>query len=377
MPPKRQLSKSAPSTGDSTSRSKRTKTPKSIAKIPDVPIKIHVGSDDPAGEVYIHRSRLERVSPWFRRQATHCEVIELDNVTVTTLQAFYTWVYDRHVVVDGMEEEMDKVKLNNNETTSKRPTVETSHATASSQSKVIDGTEEEMDNAKLDDHNPTNKRPTAETSHATASSQSKVVDLTEDSDDDVSEDEDAGKSDENSSTAHSSSEDVLPWYMTAGHDTRDQIFGQLTHLYSFGTTHEIADFSFAVVLAWQRFSYKTSTYPCATFINHICQRVSLKSGLMQYVINCYANYIPVEDVIEEESRWKTIPSDFLTEVFIVSLEQPKLWGLGPNEEWCEYHNHDSDEAERSCLERERRPEDPRTWFSDDLATPARGCGPRM
>ncbi|KAH7085129.1 hypothetical protein BKA63DRAFT_574194 [Paraphoma chrysanthemicola] len=265
MTSKRQLSKSTPSMGDSTSRKKRTKTLKSIAKAPDVPIKIHVGGDDDlAGEVYIHRSRLEQVSPWFKRVATHIEVIELDNVNVTTLQAFYTWVYDRCIVVDGMEEELGKVKLDVNDSA--------------------------------------NNCPTVETGHATASSQSMVVDLTGGSDDDMSEAEDAGESDEASSTAHSSSEVALPWYMTAGLDTRGQIFGQLTDLYSFGTTYEIADFSIAVVLAWQRFSFRTSTYPCTTIIHHICQRVSLKSELMLYIIDCYAHYIPAESIMEARCR---------------------------------------------------------------------------
>lgn len=96
-----------------------------------------LGTGGSAFAVHVNRSRLERVVLLFKRKATHCEAIEFDNVDMTTLQAFYPWVYNRRNSLDGLDEEMDNGKFDADNTANHSPIVGTSRATASSQSLVV------------------------------------------------------------------------------------------------------------------------------------------------------------------------------------------------------------------------------------------------
>jgi hypothetical protein len=292
-----------------------------------------VGNGDSASTVYIHRSRLDKVSPWFKRIAAHSEVIELDHVSAETLQAFYAWVYDDRIVVKGLQEEMDNSEASHEDT----------------------GDDSEMDEAKS----------------PSATKDRRVVDLTEGSDDGMDEggtdgDEGADVDGSTSSTVAELDSEHLPWYLTSSLDKRGVIFGRLLDLYAFSVTYEVTDFKVAAVIAWQRFSYATSTSPSATVIRNICMAIPLASGLVQYLTGCYAYHIGAENIKKDRSRWKTLPSDFLTEVLILALgrteEDPAQTYLEdpnePNHRWCKYHDHGSEDAEDACRSAEGRQDDP-------------------
>tara|TARA_R110002003_G_scaffold448_12_gene19895 strand:- start:1865 stop:2782 length:918 start_codon:yes stop_codon:yes gene_type:complete len=295
-----------------------------LSNTTDIPIKIQVGDVDSARSVYVHRSRLEKVSPWFKRSASPSDEIELDNVGIETLQVFYIWVYDHRIVVDGMQKAMNEGK---------------GYGTS------VAG-----------------RSTTTGNCHTKANVQSVVVDLTEDSEYDTTGDEDTGdsESDTNSTTVETSSIDTLPWYTTADLSPRERVFGQLIDLYAFGTTYEVADFSVAVVLAWQRFCHATSLHLGTTIINEVCQRVSLTSGLAQYMMVSCARYLTAELIKGEKAGWTKVSSAFHTEVLILVFEQ--LHGDGnhikPDRHWCEYHDHDSEESRRACAELAGRADDP-------------------
>jgi hypothetical protein len=71
-------------------------------------MKIQVEDANHTGTVYIHHSRLAKVSTWCARMTARSDVIKLDSVRDGTVQAFYEWVYEGRLVVAGMREEMDE-----------------------------------------------------------------------------------------------------------------------------------------------------------------------------------------------------------------------------------------------------------------------------
>jgi hypothetical protein len=72
-----------------------------------VKLYVRTASARPRGQVFIQRSRLEKVSPWFKRAAAYQDAIELGQVTANTLRAFEAWIYDDVMRVEGLQEEMD------------------------------------------------------------------------------------------------------------------------------------------------------------------------------------------------------------------------------------------------------------------------------
>jgi hypothetical protein len=292
-----------------------------------------VGNSDSASAVYIHRSRLDKVSPWFKRMAAHSGVIELNHVSAETLEAFYVWVYDNRIVVEGLQEDMDDSEASDEDT----------------------GDDSKMDEAKSPSA-PKNRR---------------VVDLTEGSDDGMDEKETGGDEggDVDGSTSSTVAEldsEHLPWYLTSSLGKRGVTCGQLLDLYIFSVMYEVTGFKVAAVIAWQRLNYATSTSPSATVIRNVCMAIPLASGLVQYLIGCCAYHIGAENIKKDRSRWKTLPSDFLTEVVILALgrteedlaqtyfEDPNE----PNHRWCKYHDHGSEDAEDACRNAEGRQDDP-------------------
>jgi hypothetical protein len=69
----------------------------------DFPVVIQAGPGDSGHRVYIHRRRLDKASTWFNRNAANDQVLKLEDVSAQTLQAFYSWVYDRVVTIDGLQ----------------------------------------------------------------------------------------------------------------------------------------------------------------------------------------------------------------------------------------------------------------------------------
>jgi hypothetical protein len=187
------------------------------------------------------------------------------------------------------------------------------------------------------------------------------VDLTEDSEYDTTGDEDTGDSDSDttSTTVELSSIDALPWYTTVDLNPRERIFGQPIDLYAFGTTCEVADFSVAVVLAWQRFCHAISLHVGTTIINEVCQHVSLTSGLAQYVMVSCARYFTADLIKGKKVGWTKVLSAFHTEVLNLAFEELRGDGnhIEPDRRWCEYHDHDSEESRRLCADLEGRADD--------------------
>lgn len=255
-----------------------------------MPIKIQAGDGYQPFIVYVHRSRLDKVSTWFKGQTAHSDTIELE-VRAETLQAFYTWVYEDRIEVDGLEAEMKKA----------------------CKSSVLDGPSKSLK------------------SEATiAAIKGAVVDLTEDSESDsTEEDEDAATKDgelDDGGIAEEENEDVsdttvehldgenqdLPWYLASSLNHRAQCFGRLAELYTFGIWYEITAFKVAVILACQRLLRSTERYPSATVIRNVCLAVPLTSGLMQYSIEWHAYYVNAADVRVKIAKYTTLPSEFLT-----------------------------------------------------------------
>lgn len=220
------------------------------SSVPDIPIKLQVGQGETTSVVYIHRSRLEKVSLWFKRTTTHVEVIELDHVSVETLQTFYKWVYEDCVDVEGLEEEMAK--------------------------REEDSENQNEGNRHTNGNGVSNERSSA------------VIDLTQDSEElDTDSEQDGDEDKRAKSTTPSTSDgggEELYWYQTASLDTRGQIFGRLLDLYTFGVTYEVPSFKLDVMLTWQRFSYRKSIYPCATVVRNVNDCLAITSGLVQYII---------------------------------------------------------------------------------------------
>ncbi|CAO2658744.1 Nn.00g064670.m01.CDS01 [Neocucurbitaria sp. VM-36] len=321
----------SPATESPTKLAARKKRNKAPASVPDVPIKIQVGEGEAASVVYIHRSRLDKVSPWFKRTAAHTEVIELDHVSAETLQTFYKWVYEEIVDMDGLEEEMEKGSEDNeSEAAVKHNANSTSQVGLSEGNVVVDLTDD------------------------VESSLSSIADEEEDNDED--EEDDHSKS----ATVTTLDGEDLPWYLTSSLNIRGQLFGRLLDLYIFSSTYEIPAFKLDVMLTWQRFSHATDTYPCATVIRNVIQRVPTASGLVQYLIGCYAHYVEIEDLKKNRHRWKTVQSEFLTEVLILALERAEKDDAGnePNYRWCEYHEHESEGEKATCQRKDGRKGDP-------------------
>jgi len=114
------------------------------------------------------------------------------------------------------------------------------------------------------------------------------------------------------------------------------------------------------MLAWQRFSYKTKTHPCATVILNVCRAVPLTSGLVQYLVGCYAHHIEPDEIKNDRNRWKTRPSDFLTETLILALGRVED-DADENDAtncWCKYHNHQGDEEKSACQDMKGGVDDP-------------------
>jgi hypothetical protein len=195
---------------------------------------------------------------------------------------------------------------------------------------------------------------------APSRSATEVVDLTQGAD------EDEVENDDSENTTSTLDDTDLPWYLTSSLNTRGRIFGRLLDLYIFASTYEVPKFKLAVILTWQCFPHTTATYPCETVIYNVCGRLPLSSGLVQYLIACYAHNIHVDDIKEDRLRWKEIPSDFLTEVVIVALErvEDEDEGRKPKSRWCNFHEHETEELKTPCLKRreEAREIDPDVWY---------------
>jgi hypothetical protein len=281
----------------------------------------------------IHRSRLAKVSQWFKRTAAHTEVIELDHVSGETVQAFYHWVYEDRVV-EGLEEEMEKGDDRS------------------------DSEEEDDDRTNMDLYEAPSTRAT------------EVVDLTEGAD------EDEAENDDSENTTPILDDTDLPWCLTSSPNVRGRIFGRLLDLYTFASTYEVHRFKLAVILTWQRFSHTTFTYPCATVIHNVRGQLPLSSGLVQYLIGCYTHKIYVDDIKENRLRWKGIPSDFLTEVVIVALERVEDddEGRKPQSCWYDFHEHETEEAKTLCMDEEARENDPDVVYKVRARRPFRRFG---
>ena len=289
--------------------------------------------------MYIHRSRLERVSPWFKRTAVHAEVIELDHVGLETLQTFYNWVYGDCIDVEGLEEEMAK-------------RADDAQAVGKVDSSVVVDLREDPEEHKTDER--------------------------QDGDDEGKR----AKSTTPSTLDDGGGGEELPWYMSSPLNTRGQIFGRLLDLYTFGITYEVPDFKLDVILTWQRFSHTKSTYPSATVVRNIVQRVSITSGLVQYLIGCYAYEVDIDDIKKDRDRFSTMQSEFLTEVLILALGRVKndTADEEPNKRWCEYHEHETEEAKERCRDKHGRRDDPDMQYKRSssrglVVIPGRGgCG---
>jgi hypothetical protein len=205
----------------------------------------------------------------------------------------------------------------------------------------------------------------------TGTSESEVVDLTIDIDDsevsevgeedEVTDEEEANNDHTNSTTSADNDGEDLPWYMISSLKAHGQVFGRLLDLYTFSVMYEVPGFKSAVMLAWQRFSYVTSTYPCATVIGNVCQRVPVTSELVRYLVGCYAYYVGAKEIKRNRHQWKDMPSDFITEAFILALEERVGVARSehePNNHWCKYHDHQSEEAAKACQTIKGRDDDP-------------------
>jgi hypothetical protein len=150
------------------------------------------------------------------------------------------------------------------------------------------------------------------------------------------------------------------WYLTSSLDVRDKVFGRLLDLYMFGETYEVESFKISVMLTWQRFSYITRTYPCATVVRNVLGRLELSSGLVQYLIGCYAYYMDAEIAKSDRDGWNTLDSKFLTEVTIQAKERADYDDAcaEPNHRWCEYHEHNERATQSECQSKEDRQDDP-------------------
>ncbi|KAF2035492.1 hypothetical protein EK21DRAFT_107018 [Setomelanomma holmii] len=289
---------------------RRRKRPKTAAK-PDFPIKLHGGEGSGAGIVYIHRKRLEQTSEWFGKLAKYSDEIEVI-ARPGTLQAFCTWVYEGHIVVDGSQKELDKGGRGD-------------------------------DVGRIE--------PTKARWLATATNESLAVDLIEGFEDVTTGDEGSDSGDAQSTTTQSSDGADVPWHMISKLKAGDRIFGRLFELFVFANNYEIPKLKIAVVLAWPRFSYASCTLPCAKVVKHMYQHIGCSQGLMQYVVDYYAHYLGVEAVKKARVWWENIiPGDFVTEVLIVALGRIESDDakMKPDNRWCDYHHHESEETDGVC-----------------------------
>ncbi len=169
----------------------------------------------------------------------------------------------------------------------------------------------------------------------------------------------------------------LPWYLTSSLNTRGQIFGRLLDVYMFCITYEIPALKIAVMLAWQRFSHTTSTYPCPTVTSNIVRGVHLSEGLVQYVIGCYAYYMDIKYMKKNQWRLNTIPSNFLTAVLIMSRIRTEndCDDEEPDNDWCQYHGHNTEQSKKTCQDQDGRKGDPDIRYKAAMRNPRRygGC----
>jgi hypothetical protein len=82
------------------------------------------------------------VSPWFSQNATNNKILKLEGVSAQTLQAFYTWVYDDIVEVEGLQQALDnwKADTENVREDDEHSRSEDSNSNAISTTKVCHGT---------------------------------------------------------------------------------------------------------------------------------------------------------------------------------------------------------------------------------------------
>src|SRR4051812_1717062 len=145
----------------------------------------------------------------------------------------------------------------------------------------------------------------------------------------------------------------------------------------FCITSEVPALKVDIMLAWQRFSHTTSTYPCPTVTRNIVERMPISEGLLPYVVSCYAYYMDIEDMKKNRLRLNTIPSEFLTEVLILSRTRTEenFDEMEPDYRWCEYHGHDTEESKEACRNQDGQEDDPDVQYRYRMMRPRRygGC----
>ena len=277
-------------------------------------------------------------------------MIELDQVDAETLQAFYRWIYDGCIDVEGLQGEMGKCDED------------------SEYEGGGDGDEEE-------DHDVSGQH--ADTTINTANHRLVVKLRSNLPEDEIKTDGIHDEDEPGCVVGDAGSEDV-PWYLNSSLESRGRIFGRLLDLYHFGITYEAPDFKLAVIITWQRLCRTASTIPCPTVVRNVVQRIPLSEGLVQYLVGCYAYYMSIGDFARNRERWKAIPSDFLTEVVILVLKRVKsdISDAKPNDHWCDYHDHDTDESKEACQNEAGREQRCHVHAANSLSRNHRAMGQR-
>jgi BTB/POZ domain len=252
----------------------------------------------------IHRHLLCSHSPRFRdflEDEDETKVMILREVGVEEFESFSRWLYTKELVVKEMKGE--EVEEDNSEDTD------------NSDESGEPGDNEEDDGNERDGNDPTLTRGMQEdhNSPSEADGETHIEDKT--------------------------------WY--AGVNRKGRIFARLLDLYILADTYKVVSLRGAVMLRFQRFIASTETLPCPTIVKHALDNLDFKSMMCKYLTHCYGHYTDFKKV--NKDRFATLSPTFLTAVLEIAFQ--RIDGLAPvdwDDNWCDYHEHESDQGRAEC-----------------------------
>jgi hypothetical protein len=306
----------------------------------DQPVTLQAGLGRSGHRVYIHRRRLEKVSPWFSHNAPNNKILKLEDVSAQTLQTFYSWIYGEEEILDTIEEVEEAVEA------SEAIGVATAKD-SDALSHEEDGQAAEEDSSSIAVPSPTIKKENVNT------------------DGEQGEEEGAGEDEggvEESETANTSprtaNDEETPWYMGPENDSRTRVFGRLLDVYIFSIDYEITGLKLDSLLAWQRF-YDACYLTLNNRVTHnTYKRISSSSGFAKFLFHCYAFDSASETQLR--ANLSLLPSEFVAEVAILALDlakHNKPYSLMTRYRWCDFHEHETEQEKINCQSHPSRQQD--------------------
>lgn len=141
------------------------------------------------------------------------------------------------------------------------------------------------------------------------------------------------------------------WY--AGVNCNSRVLARLLDLYIFADRYKAVSFKRAVMLSFQRLMAAKEMSPCSTIVKHALDNLDFSSPLCKYLCQCYGHYADFRTA--DQDRLATLSPGFFSTVLLITferLDEDDDVDDG-DDDWCDYHEHKSDQARTKCREARR------------------------